>query len=128
MKLLLDTHTFIWAATLDERLSPKARESLLNSDNELFLSTASIWEMAIKSSIGKLILKYPIEQIINEQIQINGLQILAIESAHALAVASLPWRHRDPFDRLLVCQSKLERLTILGKDRVMDDYGVERIW
>ncbi|MBN4073220.1 type II toxin-antitoxin system VapC family toxin [Mariprofundus ferrooxydans] len=128
MKLLLDTHTFIWAATLDEKLSPAARELFLDSDNELFLSTASIWEMAIKSSIGKLILQQPIEQIINEQIQINGLKILNIESAHALAVASLPWHHRDPFDRLLISQSKLERLTILGRDSVMDAYDVERVW
>jgi len=128
MRLLLDTHTFIWAATLDERLSSKARELLLDSDNELFLSTASIWEMSIKSSIGKLILQQPIEQIINEQIQINGLKILNIESAHALAVASLPWHHRDPFDRLLISQSKLERLTILGRDSVMGAYDIEWIW
>ncbi|MFQ5345782.1 MAG: type II toxin-antitoxin system VapC family toxin [Mariprofundus sp.] len=128
MRLLLDTHTFIWAATLDDRLSPNARDLLLDSDNELFLSTASIWEMAIKSSIGKLILQQPIEQIINEQIQINGLQILNIESTHALAVASLPWHHCDPFDRLLIGQSKLESMTILGCDGVMDAYGVKRMW
>jgi len=128
MRLLLDTHTFIWAATLDERLSSKAKTLLLDSDNELLLSTASIWEMAIKTSLGKLILKQPIEQTINEQIQINGLQILNIESAHALAMASLPWHHRDPFDRLLICQGKLEKLIILGRDSVMDAYGVGRIW
>jgi len=68
MRLLLDTHTFIWASTLDERLSSKARILLLDSENELFLSTASIWEMSIKSSIGKLILQQPIEQIINVNI------------------------------------------------------------
>ncbi len=128
MRLLLDTHTFIWAATLDERLSPKARDLLLNVDNELFLSTASIWEIAIKTSIGKLILKQPIEQTINEQIQINDLRILNVEPVHAMAVASLPWHHRDPFDRLLVCQSKLENLTILGCDTAMDAYSVSRIW
>lgn len=128
MRLLLDTHTFIWAATLNDRLSSKARDLLLDSDHELFLSTASIWEMAIKTSIGKLILQQPLEQIINEQVQLNGMQILNIESAHVLAVASLLWHHRDPFDRLLVCQSKLEKLTILGRDNVMDAYGIERIW
>jgi len=128
MRLLLDTHTFIWAATLDERLSAKARTLLLDNDNELFLSTASIWEMAIKTSLGRLILKQPIEQTINEQIQINGLQILDIKSAHALAVASLPWHYRDPFDRLLICQSKLEKLIILGRDSVMDAYGIDRVW
>ena len=84
--------------------------------------------MAIKSSIGKLILQQPIEQIINEQIQINGLKILNIESAHALAAASLPWHHRDPFDRLLISQSKLEKLIILGRDSAMDAYEIERVW
>ncbi|MDQ6987873.1 MAG: type II toxin-antitoxin system VapC family toxin [Mariprofundaceae bacterium] len=125
---MLDTHTFIWAATLDERLSSKAKELLLDSDNELFLSTVSIWEMAIKTSLGKLILQQPLEQTINEQIQINGLRVVNIEASHALAAASLPWHHRDPFDRLLICQSELEKLTILGRDHAMDAYGIERLW
>jgi len=128
MNLLLDTHTFIWAATLDEQLSSKAKALILDSENELYFSTASIWEMSIKASIGKLILNQPIEQIINEQIQMNGLKILNIEPAHALAVAALPWHHRDPFDRLLICQSKLEKLTVLGRDSMMDAYDVERVW
>jgi len=128
MRLLLDTHTFIWAATLDEQLSSKAKTLILDSENELFLSVASIWEMSIKASIGKLILQQPIEQIINEQIHLNGLKILNIESAHALAVASLPWHHRDPFDRLLISQSKLEHMPILGRDRAMDAYDIERRW
>jgi len=128
MRLLLDTHTFIWAATLDEQLSSKAKELLLDSENELFISVASIWEMSIKASIGKLILHQPIEQIVNEQVQINGVQILNIELPHALAVAALPWHHRDPFDRLLICQSKLEKLTVLGRDSMMDAYDVERVW
>jgi len=128
MRLLLDTHTFIWAATLDEQLSARAKALILDSENELFLSVASIWEMSIKASIGKLILNQPIEQIITEQVQINGVQILNIESVHALAVAALPWHHRDPFDRLLVCQSSLEKLTVLGRDSAMDAYGIERVW
>ncbi len=128
MKLLLDTHTLIWAATLDDQLSIKAREMILDCNNDLFLSVASIWEMSIKASIGKLILQQPLEQIINEQIQINGIRIVNIESAHALGVASLPRHHRDPFDRLLIAQSKIEQLTILGCDSAMDAYGVSRIW
>ncbi len=128
MRLLLDSHAFIWAATLDERLSPKAKALLLDEGNDLFLSAASIWEMAIKTSLGKLVVTQPLEQTINEQIQINGLQVLNVEVAHALAVASLPWHHRDPFDRLLICQCRLERLTLLSRDSVMDAYGVERVW
>jgi len=128
MRLLLDTHTFIWAATWDNRMSEAAQALFLDSNNTLYLSTASIWEMAIKTSIGKLLLQQPIEQIINEQIQINDLKILNIESAHALAVASLPWHHRDPFDRLLISQSKLEHMPILGCDTIMDAYAIDRKW
>lgn len=128
MRLLLDTHTLIWAATRDEKLSGRATELILDSDNELFLSVASVWEMSIKASIGKLILQQPLEQIINEQVQINGIQILDINSAHALGVTSLAWHHRDPFDRLLIAQCQIEELTILGCDAVMDNYEVNRIW
>jgi len=128
MKFLLDTHTLIWAATLDDQLSVKAKQIILDCNNKLFLSVASIWEMSIKASIGKLILQQPLEQIINEQIQINSIHILNIESAHALGVASLPWHHRDPFDRLLIAQSEIEKLTILGCDTVMDSYGISRSW
>jgi len=128
MRLLLDTHALIWAATLDDQLSIKAKKMVLDCNNELFLSVASIWEMSIKASVGKLILQQPLEQIINEQIQINGLRIINIESAHALGVASLPWHHRDSFDRLLIAQSKIEKLPILGCDTAMDAYGISRIW
>jgi len=128
MKLLLDTHTFIWASTLDDRLGRKARALILDCDNELFFSVASIWEMAIKASLGKLILQQPLRQIINEQIQMNGIRILNVEAAHALAVASLPWHHRDPFDRLLIAQSKLENMPVLGCDTAMDAYDISRIF
>jgi len=125
---LLDTHAFIWSVTEDQQLSSKATELLLDSDNELYLSMASIWEMSIKASIGQLILGEPIEQIINTQIQVNGLKLLNIAASHALGVASLLWHHRDPFDRLLICQSKLEHMPILGCDKVMDAYQIERLW
>ncbi|MDX8381680.1 MAG: type II toxin-antitoxin system VapC family toxin [Ghiorsea sp.] len=128
MRLLLDTHALIWAVTLDEKLSQKAKELILDTDNELYLSVASIWEMSIKASLGKLILQQPLEQIINEQIQMNGLNILNIEAAHALAVASLPWHHRDPFDRLIIAQSQLEKLTLVSCDASMSDYEVECVW
>ena len=128
MRLLLDTHALIWAATLDERLSEQAKSHILDADNELYLSVASIWEMSIKTGLGKLILQQPIEQIINEQVQINGLNILNIESSHAFAVAALPWHHRDPFDRLIISQCKIEKLTLLSCDTAMDAYDIERLW
>lgn len=128
MRLLLDTHALIWLASQDDKLSDKAKELILDIENELFLSVASIWEMSIKASLGKLILQQPIAQIISEQVQSNGLQLINIETAHALAVASLPWHHRDPFDRLIIAQSQLENLTILGCDTTMDAYEVKRVW
>ena len=128
MRLLLDTHTLIWMASLDDKLSEKAKSLILDTDNELFPSVASIWEMSIKASLGKLILQQPIEQIINQQVQTNGLQLISIEAAHALAVSTLPWHHRDPFDRLIMAQSQLENLTILGCDMAMDAYEINRVW
>ena len=128
MRLLLDTHTLIWMASLDDKLSEKAKSLILDTDNELFLSVASIWEMSIKASLGKLILQQPIEQIINQQVQTNGLQLINIETTHALAVSTLPWHHRDPFDRLIIAQSQLENLTILGCDTAMDVYDIKRVW
>jgi len=128
MRLLLDTHTLIWMASKDDKLSEKAKALILDTDNELFLSVASIWEMSIKASLGKLMLQQPIEQIITEQVQTNGLQLINIETAHALAVSTLPWHYRDPFDRLIMAQSQLDNLTILGCDTAMDAYEVERIW
>ncbi len=128
MRLLLDTHALIWMVSLDDKLSEKAKTLILDTDNELFLSVASIWEISIKASLGKLILQQPIEQIINQQVQINGVQLISIEAAHALAVSTLPWHHRDPFDRLIIAQSQLENLTILGCDTAMDVYEIERIW
>ena len=128
MRLLLDTHTLIWMASLDDKLSEKAKSLILDTDNELFLSVASIWEMSIKTSLGKLMLQQPIEQIITEQVQTNGLQLINIESIHALKVASLPWHHRDLFDRLIMAQSQLKNLIILGCDTAMDAYDIKRIW
>jgi len=128
MRLLLDTHTLIWMAAQHHKLSDKARDLILDTENELFLSVASIWEMSIKAGLGKLILQQPIAQIIHEQVQMNGLQIMNIEAAHALAVGSLPRHHHDPFDRLIIAQSQLENLTILGCDSAMNAYDIKKIW
>jgi len=128
MRLLLDTHTLIWMAAQHHKLSDKARDLILDTENELFLSVASIWEMSIKAGLGKLILQQPIAQIIHEQVQMNGLQIMNIEAAHALAVGSLPRHHHDPFDRLIIAQSQLENLTILGCDSAMNAYDIKQIW
>jgi len=128
VRLLLDTHAFIWFASGDARLSQAARDALLDEGNPLYLSVASLWEMAIKASLGKLWLAEPLEAIVARQVECNGLRILAVEAGHAMAVAGLAWHHRDPFDRLIVAQASMEQMVIVGCDNAMDAYGVRRIW
>src|SRR4051812_41279294 len=114
MRLLLDTHTLLWFLSDDPQLSPTAREHMEDPGNELFLSLASVWEIAIKVSIGKLALESPLEPFLPDQLHENDIQLLPISMAHTLRVASLPFHHRDPFDRLLVAQSLAEDLPVIG--------------
>ena len=102
MKLLLDTHAFLWFIAGSERLSATARELIEDSANQPFLSAASLWEMAIKLSLGRLHLGRPFEELIPEQMRLNGIQLLGIEIEHVTPVTTLPFHHRDPFDRLIV--------------------------
>ena len=128
MRLLLDTHTFLWFVGDDPKLSATARLMIGDGDNEVMLSLASIWEIAIKVSLGKLLLAEPLESFVTTQIERNDIRLLPIHTSHALKVATLPFHHRDPFDRLLVAQGLVEQLPILGADNVFGDYGVQRIW
>lgn len=128
MKYLLDTHTFLWAISDAKELSKKAKKIFLNSDNSLFLSMASIWEMAIKYSLGKLTLTQSLKHFIPEQLHVNNITMLNIEFQHIIKVASLPFHHRDPFDRLLVAQALVDRITLLSGDDILDAYKIERIW
>lgn len=128
MRLLLDTHTFLWFVGDDDKLSATARLLIEDGDNEVMVSLASIWEIAIKVSIGKLLLAEPVESFVNAQIERNDLQLLPIHLSHAIKVATLPFHHRDPFDRLLVAQGLVEQLPIVGADNVFNDYGIRRIW
>jgi len=128
LKILLDTHTFLWFITNDRNLSPVAREIIEDSDNDRLISIASIWEIAIKSSLGKLKLKQPFSKLIPAQIKINLIQILPVKISHLSLVSTLPFHHRDPFDRLIIAQSLIEDLPIVSIDTQFDDYGVKRIW
>ena len=128
MKVLLDTHTFLWWITDDPQLSKTARQVMEGPDNELFLSAASGWEIAIKARLGKLKLPDDLQDFISEQLRINSIQVLPIQMAHALHVYTLPGHHRDPFDRLLVAQSQLEQLPILTDDPQMAQYSITVIW
>ena len=104
MKLLLDTHTFLWLVSDSPQLSPSAK-SLLETDAELFLSTASLWEIAIKISIGKLALAQPYNVFIPEQLALNSIKRLPIRLKHLAVVSALTFPHRDPFDRSLATQA-----------------------
>lgn len=128
-RVLLDTHVFLWAISDDSRLSEPAKHAYLDTDGcELLLSFASVWEMAIKLSLGKLALPRPLLTFLQEQLKLNDIRLLSLTLQHAVMVAELPFHHRDPFDRLIVAQAHCESLPILSADQVFDAYGLERIW
>jgi PIN domain nuclease of toxin-antitoxin system len=124
--VLLDTHAFLWWCEGSSNLSRKARQTI--SQAECYVSLASLWEIAIKMSLGKLKLPAPIERYIPEQIQLNGFSRLEIGFRHIAGCAALPWHHRDPFDRLLAAQAIEEGLSMVSRDRIFGQYGIQRIW
>ncbi len=125
MKTLLDTHIFLWAFQNPHLLSPTALALMNDSSNELFLSIASIWEIQIKMDIGKMKFEQPLPEIIEFQQRVNSIQILPIELRHIYALGDLPLHHRDPFDRLLIAQSNVEKMPILSADGVFDRYSAQ---
>ena len=127
-RLLLDTHTFLWWVNDAPELSEAARQAISNADNDCFLSVASCWEMAIKSSLGKLSLSKPVDSFVLDQIIENAFLVLNIELRHAAKVESLPFHHRDPFDRLLIGQAISDGLTLVTADRMFSHYNVQLIW
>ena len=128
MKYLLDTHAFLWFIDDDPSLSVTARTIIEVPENTVYLSIASVWEMGIKISLGRLQIPLPLAEFIDEQLWRNSITLLEIKAAHAGLVATLPFHHRDPFDRLLVAQSLIEGIPIIGKDGAFDTYGVTRHW
>ncbi|MEW5866545.1 MAG: type II toxin-antitoxin system VapC family toxin [Bacillota bacterium] len=128
MRALLDTHTFLWWVTGDPHLSPRVFDIISNGQNELFLSAASGWEIAIKARLGRLQLPGSPESFVSRQLAINAIDVLPIQMSHALHVYDLPDYHRDPFDRLLISQAQLEDLPILTVDAEIARYPVSVIW
>jgi PIN domain nuclease of toxin-antitoxin system len=124
----LDTNAFLWSLSGPEQLSKKAFRALSNERNALYLSMASIWEIGIKVSLGKLKLDLTVNELVETGIHDLGIRILSIDVAHIEGLVILPFHHRDPFDRLIIAQAKVQGFSILGLDPIFDAYGVRRIW
>lgn len=127
MRILLDTHALIWHREGSDRLSPTAGRMIADSMNQVVISIASLWEMSIKRSLGKLpTLDSPVE--ILAIYQRVGAKLLPVSTEHVMAVESLPWHHRDPFDRMLIAQAKTEKIVLITKDPIFSQYDVDQIW
>ena len=126
MPVLLDTHAFLWWCENARELSTKARKVI--SEEECFLSLASLWEIASKMSLGKLKLPRPFNRYVPEQMALNGFTSLEIGFRHIAGCAELPWHLRDPFDRLLIAQALEEDLDVVSRDPVFERYGIRRVW
>ena len=127
MNLLIDTHALIWFAEDDRKLSKVALAEMENPKNSRWVSVASIWEMAIKISLGKLAINGGLTAF-RRRLESNGFDLLTVTAEHAESVADLPFHHRDPFDRLLVAQSKRSQMSFVSHDETLDAYGILRVW
>ncbi len=128
MRLLLDTHTFLWFIDGNAALSPAARALIEDPANERYMSMASLWEIAIKYSLGRIQLAQPFHIFLPQQLLHNQMEILGITVAHTAAIATLPYQHKDPFDRMIIAQALVESLPVISIDTALDAYGVSRIW
>ena len=128
MKLLLDTHVFIWWSGEPNKLSEKVLNACENRANRLILSIVSIWEMQIKMQLGKLKLKRSLKELVKNQQDVNSLLILPVSPNHIFMLDNLPMHHSDPFDRLLISQAIEEKLLLVSKDKKFSDYAVKLFW
>jgi PIN domain nuclease of toxin-antitoxin system len=128
VRLLLDTHTLIWAYTNDPKLSATAASLILDPANDCVVSPASYWEMAIKLGTGKLTLTEPFPDFIQHAVFDNGFVVLPVEPRHCEPLVTLPRHHNDPFDRLIISQAVVEGISIVGTDAAFDPYPVMRLW
>lgn len=128
MKVLLDTHTFIWFNLNDPRLTDRARRIIEDATNQVLISPASYWEIAIKISNNRFAINVSYEVFWQSGIDDRGFEILPIELRHTSQLLSMPFHHKDPFDRLLVAQALAEQIPLISNDSTLDTYGIERIW
>ncbi|MDG2991652.1 type II toxin-antitoxin system VapC family toxin [Candidatus Synechococcus calcipolaris G9] len=128
MKLLLDTHTFLWFIAGNLDLSDLARNLIEDQVNQRFLSVASLWEMSIKASIGKLEIEMAFTELVKREVYGNAIELLKIQPEHLDELAKLPFHHKDPFDRLIIAQSLTENISIITKDNAFWSYPVTALW
>jgi PIN domain nuclease of toxin-antitoxin system len=128
VKFLLDSHTLLWFLLNDTQLSENAKSIIADSSNNIFISPASYWEIAIKISLGKYLLDQPFADFFEQELIKNEFSIIPITIQHAEVVCSLPFHHRDPFDRLLIAQAIAENIPVLSNDKAFDKYPVTRLW
>jgi PIN domain nuclease of toxin-antitoxin system len=128
MKYLLDTHAFLWIIEDNKNLTEKVKHIYLDNSHDMFLSVASIWEMAIKISLGKLTIKGKLNRFIDKQTLENNILLLDISPHHVIPIEKLPFHHRDPFDRLLISQCIQDKMKIISRDTQFDKYSVQRVW
>lgn len=128
MNLLLDTHALLWFLADDPGLSATAKALIQDPANRILVSVASCWEIAIKVGLKKLDLGEPATTFLPRELATNGFDLLGIELIHATSVESLPPHHKNPFDRLLVAQSLIEKLPVVSVDAQLDAYGITRLW
>jgi PIN domain nuclease of toxin-antitoxin system len=128
MKILLDTHAYLWYIAGDTQLSAAARNAIESETNDIFISSVSLWEITIKNSIGKLPLATPVTNIVDRYVKENGFNSLNICASDLLCLHELPWHHRDPFDRMLIAQAQSNKLTLISKDSKMGQYEITVIW
>ncbi|MCC5623104.1 type II toxin-antitoxin system VapC family toxin [Nostoc sp. CHAB 5715] len=127
MKFLLDTHTFIWWDSDSKKLSERVLELLLNPENVRLVSVVSLWEIQIKTQLGKLTLNQSLPDIIHQQ-QNNGIEFIGVKINHVLMLGQLPLHHKDPFDRLLISQAQSENAILISKDTNFSSYSVSVEW
>lgn len=128
MNLLLDTHAFLWFVWGHKNLSGTVQGLISDPLNQVFFSAASHWEIAIKTSTGKLVLNAPFKYLIEQSLAKNNFKPMAIDVEHSDVVLRLPFHHRDPFDRMLIAQAMVEKMPIVSNEVIFDQYGVQRLW
>ncbi|MEX1026749.1 MAG: type II toxin-antitoxin system VapC family toxin [Candidatus Paceibacterota bacterium] len=128
MRLLLDTHTLLWFVLGDGRCSEVARELIEDDAHEKWISPASHWELAIKISLGKYSAPIPFVDFFERAVTSNGFLFLPIEPRHTALLTTMPFHHRDPFDRLMIAQATAEGMHIVSADKVLDNYSITRLW